>query len=85
MKPTHYKVPIEVIPYPDGCFGVRSPLFPELLSEGKSVDEAVENARDAFEAVLELYQDLGKEIPAEALVDEAGREPLRFDLLAKSA
>jgi predicted RNase H-like HicB family nuclease len=54
-----------------------------LVTEGDSVEEAVENARDALRATLELYEDLGRPIPAGLIQDpEAGS--LEFDLLVPS-
>ncbi len=58
-----YKIPLLLTPQPEGGFTVTSPLLPELITEGNSVDEVLVNARDAFEAVLEVYEDLGKEVP----------------------
>ncbi|MEH2045194.1 type II toxin-antitoxin system HicB family antitoxin [Nostoc sp.] len=58
-----YKIPLLLTPQPEGGFTVTSPLLPELITEGNSVDEVLVNARDAFEAVLEVYEDLGKELP----------------------
>ena len=58
-----YKIPLLLTPQPEGGFTVTSPLLPELITEGDSVDEVLANVRDAFEAVLETYQDLGKELP----------------------
>ena len=43
--------------------GNISPLLPELGPEGSSVGEALENAKDAFAAVIELYEDLGRSLP----------------------
>jgi antitoxin HicB len=60
---THYKVPLVFEPQPEGGFTVTSPLLPELLTEGDSVEDALDNVRDALAAVLELYQDLGKPLP----------------------
>ena len=37
--------------------------LPELVTEGDSLDEALENVKDAFAAVIELYQDLGRSLP----------------------
>jgi hypothetical protein len=34
MSGSTYRIPIVIEPYPEGGFGVRSPLFPELISEG---------------------------------------------------
>ena len=58
-----YKIPLLLTPQPEGGFTVTSPLLSELITEGDSMDEVLANVRDAFEAVLETYQDLGKELP----------------------
>lgn len=58
-----YKIPLLLTPQPEGGFTVTSPLLPELITEGDSMDEVLANVRDAFEAVLETYHDLGKELP----------------------
>lgn len=62
-----YKIPLLLTPQPEGGFTVTSPLLPELITEGDSIDEALANARDAFEAVLEVYEDLGKALPENLL------------------
>jgi antitoxin HicB len=60
---TRYRIPIVIEPYPEGGYGVRSPLLPELISDGETFGEAVKNAEDAARAVVELYDDLGKDVP----------------------
>jgi antitoxin HicB len=55
-----YKIPLLLTPQPEGSFTVTSPLLPELVTEGESIDEVLVNVRDAFEAIRELYDDLGK-------------------------
>lgn len=55
-----YRIPIVIEPYPDGGFSVRSPLIPELISEGETFEDALHSARDAVRAVLELYEDTNK-------------------------
>ena len=47
----------------EGGYTVTSPLLPELVTEGNSVTEALENVKDAFAAVLELYQESGRSLP----------------------
>ena len=69
MSGSAYRIPIVIEPYPEGGFGVRSPLFPELISEGDTFEEAVEHAEDAVEAVFELYWSLRKPLPREAIVE----------------
>jgi antitoxin HicB len=58
-----YKLPLLLTPQPEGGFTVTCPLLPELITEADSLGEVLENAKDAFEAVVEAYQDLGKELP----------------------
>ncbi len=58
-----YKIPLLLTPQPEGGFTVTSPLLPELITEGESIDEVLVNVRDAFEAIRELYVDLGKTLP----------------------
>ena len=58
-----YKVPLVLTAQPEGGYTVTSPIFPELITEGDSIDEAIGNVRDALAAVLEIYQDLGRPMP----------------------
>jgi antitoxin HicB len=76
----HYKLPLVFEPQPEGRYTVTSPAVPELLTEGDSVECALDNVRDALAAVLEIYRDLWKSLPSELAVDEAGKE-LHLDLV----
>ena len=58
-----YKIPLVLTPQPEGGYTVTSPLLPELVTEGNSIDESLENVKDAFIAVLELYEELGRSLP----------------------
>ncbi len=66
----HYRLPLVFEPQPEGGYTVTSPALPELLTEGDSVEDAIENARDAFAAVLEIYRDLGKPLSSKLSVDK---------------
>jgi antitoxin HicB len=59
-----YKIPLLLSPQPEGGFTVTSPLLPELVTEGDTLDDALANARDALSAVVEAYEDLGRPFPA---------------------
>jgi len=59
-----YKVPLVLTHQPEGGYTVTSPLLPELVTEGDTVDEALAHIQDAVCAVVELYEDLGKPLPA---------------------
>ena len=58
-----YKIPLVLTPQAEGGYTVTSPLLPELVTEGDSLVEALENVKDAFAAVLELYQESGRSLP----------------------
>ncbi len=58
-----YKIPLVLTPQPEGGYTVTSPLLPELVTEGDSLDESLENVKDAFVAVMELYEELGRSLP----------------------
>jgi len=58
------KVPLILGPQPEGGYTVTSPLLPELVTEGDSAQEALANVHDALAAVLELYNDQGRSLPA---------------------
>ena len=58
-----YRVPLTLMPQAAGGYTVTSPSLPELVTEGDSMSEALENAKDALAAVVELYEDLGRSLP----------------------
>lgn len=58
-----YKVPLIFVPQCEGGFTVTSPLLPELVTEGDTIDEALANVQDALAAVAEAYEDLGRPFP----------------------
>lgn len=60
---TLYKIPLVLTRQPEGGYTVTSPLIPELVTEGDTPDEVVEHVSDAIQAVLELYEDLGRPLP----------------------
>ena len=66
-----YKIPLVLSPQPEGGYTVTSPLLPELVTEGDTVEEALANVRDALAAVIETYADLGRSLPENAMVPDA--------------
>ena len=59
-----YRLPLVFTPQPEGGYTVTSPVLPELLTEGDTLEEAHSNVYDAFEAVAELYAEAGRPLPA---------------------
>ncbi|MCQ8780885.1 type II toxin-antitoxin system HicB family antitoxin [Mangrovibrevibacter kandeliae] len=56
---------ITLQPEPEGGFTVRVPALPEVVTCGDTYDEALANAREAIEGVLELYKEQGWTIPSD--------------------
>jgi antitoxin HicB len=59
-----YKLPLVFEPQPEGGYTVTCPLVPELITEGDTVEEALENVKDALLAVIEAYEDLQRPLPS---------------------
>jgi antitoxin HicB len=78
-----YKVPLVLTPQPEGGFTVTSPVLPELVTEGDTVEEALSNAKDALAAVIEVYEDTGKALPASVQQDEQAG-PLWLETLIRT-
>jgi len=52
---------------------VTSPFLPEFLTEGDTLDDALENVRDALAAVIEIYRESGRSLPTVlAIPDQNG-------------
>ena len=64
------RIPVVLEPQPEGGYVVTSPLLPELLTEGRTIAEALTNVEDAFEAVVELYEFMEKALPPGIYSDE---------------
>lgn len=75
-----YKIPLLLAPQPEGGFTVTSPALPELITEGDTLEEALLNVRDALQATLEIYHDLGKPLPTN-LHQDGQAEPIWFEYL----
>jgi antitoxin HicB len=78
-----YRIPLVYTPQPEGGFTVTSPVLPELLTEGDTLDEAQANVRDAFDAVVELYEEEGRALPSSICLPDSG-EVVWSDVLVSS-
>jgi len=59
-----YRIPLVFTPQPEGGYTVTSPALPELVTEGDTLEEAQRNVQDAFAAVLEIYSERSRVLPA---------------------
>jgi antitoxin HicB len=53
-----YKLPLVLEPQPEGGYVVTCPLLPELITEGETVQDALQNANDALAAIVEALKEL---------------------------
>ena len=74
------KIPLVLEPQKEGGWTVTSPVLPELITEVDDIQQLDEIVRDAMKAVLELYEDTGKEFPA-GLIAEGTKSPIWFESL----
>jgi antitoxin HicB len=58
-----YRIPLVFAPQIEGGYTVTSPVLPELLTEGDTLEEVHANVRDALEAVIELYVEQNRPLP----------------------
>ena len=72
---TVYCITVRLTPEPEGGYTVTCEEFPELITGGNSVDEALNNVIDAFIATLELYEDLGRTLP-DNIIQKSKQKPV---------
>lgn len=48
---------------PEGGYTVTCKELPELITYGETLEEALENAEDAFNTEVEAYDEQGRELP----------------------
>ena len=64
-----FKIPLVLEPQKEGGWTVTSPVLPELVTEVDDLRQLDELVRDAVNAVMELYEDTGKEFPSGLIAD----------------
>jgi antitoxin HicB len=75
-----FKIPLVLEPQKEGGWTVTSPVLPELITEIDNLQELDEVVRDAMNAVVELYEDTGKDFPS-GLITESTKSPVWFESL----
>mgnify|MGYP002882899459 CR=1 FL=1 len=51
-----YKIPLKLIPQPEGGYTVVSPLLPELITEGDTAEEALEHGKMPWQRCWRLMR-----------------------------
>ena len=82
MSELIYRIPLVLEPQPEGGYTVTSPVVPDLVTEADTLAQVIPHVADAVAALLELYQDLGKPVPAALRPLEAeSNEPIWAEAL----
>ena len=74
------RLPLVLEPQPEGGYTVTSPLVPELITEGDTLDEVMANVLEAWQVVLDIYRDDGRQLPEELYVDGSSG-PITLDAI----
>ena len=74
------KIPLVLEPQKEGGWTVKSPVLPELITEVDDLKQLDEVVRDAISALMELYEDTGKEFPP-GLITDGMKAPVWFESL----
>ena len=61
--PRMYRSAVLLEPDPDGGYTVTIPALPGVVSEGDTIEEALDNIREALTAAIESYHELDMPIP----------------------
>ena len=72
-------VPLTLERQPEGGYTVTSPLLPELITEGDTIDDVLANVQDCFAGVVEIYEDLERPLPEGMLLVELDGIPAVLD------
>lgn len=65
-----YKFRIVIEQDEDGVYIASCPALQGCHSQGETIDEAVENIKDAIRLHIEARKSIGEPVPIEVLVDE---------------
>jgi antitoxin HicB len=64
MKVRKYRIAIKKDPEED-VYNVSVPALPGCHTFGRTIEEAIDMAKEAIEAYIETFIDLGKEVPTD--------------------
>ncbi len=66
-----YECRVWLCPEAEGGYSAIVPSLPGLATQGETIEEAIENVKDAFRAVAAEYAESGSEIPWRKETDRA--------------
>ena len=63
FKISEFVLTVDMKPLENGEYLATSPIFPELIAQGRTMAEAIEIAQDVARKLLESYQEHGDSLP----------------------
>ena len=78
---THLRLPLLLDPQPEGGWTITSPLVPGLVTEADTLADVMPNVLDAWQVVLEIYEDEDRPLPAGLYPTDASTGPLSLDII----
>lgn len=67
------RYPAHFAPQKEGGYTVTFPDFPEAITQGENVEDAMIHAADVLESCVDWYMEDGKEIPAPSILKRGQR------------
>jgi len=65
-----YKFKVVIEQDEDGVYVAECPAFKGCYSQGTTIEEALENIKDAIRLHIEARQAVGENVPVEVLIEE---------------
>lgn len=81
----YYQITVVLEEQQEGGYVVTSKELSGLVTEGNSIEEALENAKDALIATLELYEDFGHPLPESIQFSEVPPEKTPLSITASKS
>ena len=69
-----WSIPIQIHQEEDGGFWCDSQVLPGMATEGETIEECTQNAKEALTGLIESYLDGGKPIPWQPRGCKMGRQ-----------
>ena len=78
----HCEFTVFLSPQEEGGYTVTCKELPELITEGDSIEESLDNAIDAFKSTCELYKHIGRALPESIIKLHHPKELNRFETIS---
>lgn len=78
----HCEFTVFLSPQEEGGYTVTCKELPELITEGDSIEESLDNAIDAFKSTCELYKHIRRALPESIIKSHHPKRTSRFETIS---